>query len=100
LQELRGSANICQLLDVFFSEKDQSICLVLEYIPTSLDALLAPKVKAAPKSESDEEEPAIVEPLSDEKIEDYMEQVLSGIIQMHSKHIMHRDIKSDNLLVQ
>ena len=62
--------------------------------------MLAPKVKAAPKSESDEEEPTVVEPLSDEQIENYMKQVLSGVIEMHSKHIMHRDIKADNLLVQ
>jgi serine/threonine protein kinase len=36
LQKLAGQKNIVRILDLFFNEKDNSICIVLEYLPTSL----------------------------------------------------------------
>ena len=41
LQKLAGQTHICQLLDIFYSgDNDNSVSLVLEYLPTSLESLL------------------------------------------------------------
>lgn len=48
-----GKTNIVQLLDVFFNPKDETICIVTEYYPNSLDQIVRNKPKIC---ESDAEE--------------------------------------------
>ncbi|KAL3624032.1 hypothetical protein CASFOL_032848 [Castilleja foliolosa] len=75
--------NIMKLEGIITSQLSCSIYLVFEYMEHDLAGLLScPDIK-----------------FTDSQIKCYMQQLLSGLEHCHSRGIMHRDIKSSNILV-
>ncbi|EYU44145.1 hypothetical protein MIMGU_mgv1a0032121mg, partial [Erythranthe guttata] len=75
--------NIMKLEGIITSRLSCSIYLVFEYMEHDLAGLLScPDIK-----------------FTDSQIKCYMRQLLSGVEHCHSRGIMHRDIKSSNILV-
>lgn len=79
LRELQGHPTIVQLLAV--EEQDDSILITMEFIPKTLLDL----IEEGKLSESD--------------IRSYFFQLLDAVSYMHSKCIVHKDIKLENILV-
>lgn len=75
--------NIVKLFEVIDDPNDDKIYMVMEY------------VKGGPVMNVQVES----EPLPEEKAKKYFCDVVKGLEYMHSKQIIHRDIKPDNLLV-
>ncbi|GFP91762.1 probable serine/threonine-protein kinase at1g54610 [Phtheirospermum japonicum] len=75
--------NIMKLKGIITSRLSCSIYLVFDYMEHDLAGLLScPDIK-----------------FTDSQIKCYMQQLLSGLEHCHSRGIMHRDIKSSNILV-
>lgn len=81
LQELKHQ-NVIELIDVF-SATDNNLNLVLEFLPFDLEVLIKDK--------------DIVFKSAD--IKSWMLMTLRGIHHCHRNHILHRDLKPNNLLI-
>ena len=74
--------NIIKLHDVFFDNENKNVYLVLDYYKNGdLTKLLKNK------------------PLKEKYAKKYMRQLASGLKYLHSKNIIHRDLKLQNILV-
>ncbi|KAG5503489.1 hypothetical protein JKF63_05628 [Porcisia hertigi] len=75
--------NLCTFKGVYFDSESSSICMFMEYIGGGSLATLVKKFKPLPPS----------------VVRSWTQQLLSGLHYLHSQHIIHRDIKGDNVLV-
>ncbi|KZV45638.1 putative serine/threonine-protein kinase [Dorcoceras hygrometricum] len=75
--------NVMKLEGIITSKLSYSLYLVFEYMEHDLSGLLScPDIK-----------------FTDSQIKCYMRQLLNGVEHCHSRGIMHRDIKSSNILI-
>ncbi|KAK6913299.1 Protein kinase domain [Dillenia turbinata] len=75
--------NIMKLEGIITSQVSSNIYLVFEYMEHDLSGLLSvPEIK-----------------FTESQVKCYMQQLLAGIEHCHSRGIMHRDIKSSNILL-
>lgn len=77
--------NIINLLDIFFHSKTNDIYLVFELASCDLKQFMSKHIKKYP--------------IKLDKIKNYLYQILNGISYCHSKSILHRDIKPQNILI-
>ncbi|CAG9336066.1 unnamed protein product [Blepharisma stoltei] len=88
LKETVNCPNCVKLLDIFYSVTDDNKFiqhLVFECMPKNLAQFLAERWS--------------LDPLNDFEITSIMRQLLKGLEYLHSKNIMHRDIKPQNILI-
>ena len=101
LQLLKGQKHVCEILDIFHT--NNSICIVTDYYEKTLSQLLHPKQKQLREreEESDEEEekenPPTLLPL--DKVKSFIQQILTGLAEMHEKNVWHRDVTPGNILL-
>lgn len=76
--------NIVNLIDVITGDDNDDVYLVFEYVDHDLHGLFELKPK---------------EILKPEIIKSYIKQLLNGLHFLHTKKILHRDIKTSNLLI-
>ena len=88
LKELNHE-NIEKILDMFYNSM-QSLFILKEYIDTQLrDLLMKIKLKRYPEFK-----------LTDADKKGIMQQVLSGLVEIHRNGIIHRDLATSNLLIK
>lgn len=75
--------NLCTFKGVYFDSESVSVCMFMEYIGGGSLSGLVKKFKPLPPS----------------VVRSWTQQLLSGLHYLHSQHIIHRDIKGDNVLV-
>lgn len=75
--------NIVKYFQVDFNQEDNSIDLITEYVPSGSMYMLLEKYKG----------------LSESVIRNYAKQLLEGLAYLHSNEVVHRDLKSANILV-
>lgn len=80
LEELKGGPNVCELYDVVIDTESQSVTLVTEYIEAIDFRILYEQLK-----------------INDIKF--YLYNILKCLEYSHSKNIMHRDIKPQNIMI-
>ena len=87
LQEVRDCDHCVHLIDIFYTLKQKDLIqnLVFEYFPQSLGQLIRNNYKKRRFEYSE--------------IYCIMKQILMGLSYIHSKNIIHRDIKPDNILI-
>ena len=87
LSEVKECENIVRLVDAFYTYTETSIIqnLVFEHFPTNLKAYSVERYKNSP--------------LSHIEIAGIMKQILTALDFLHSKNIMHRDVKPENILI-
>lgn len=82
LQRLRHP-NLCKFKGVYFDADSTAICMFMEYIGGGSLSALVKRFK----------------PLPPRVVRRWTKQLLSGLLYLHAQHIIHRDIKGDNVLV-
>lgn len=75
--------NLCRIEGVLYEPVTTSICLFLEYVSGGSLTGLVKRFKPLP--------PTI--------IRQWTRQLLTGLLYLHSQHIIHRDIKGENVLI-
>lgn len=75
--------NLCRFNGVYFNKEDGSINMFMEFIGGGSLSSVVKKFKPIPRS----------------VIRHWTKQLLCGLSYLHSKNIIHRDIKGDNILV-
>ncbi|PNT62458.1 hypothetical protein BRADI_4g03713v3 [Brachypodium distachyon] len=86
LRRLHGHPNVVSLHGLIVPRSSPNhLYLVLEFLPHDLAALLSSQSNTAP--------------FSPPQIKSYMRQLMAGLEHCHGREVMHRDIKSANLLV-
>ena len=82
LKKLGAHPNIVQLFDIVRS-KSQTVYLVFEFVEFDLKRIFEQREKIV---------------FTKPQIKYLMKQIIDGLVYMHSKRIIHRDIKSENIL--
>jgi serine/threonine protein kinase len=75
--------NIIKYFQVDYNEELNSVDILMEYIPSGSMSDLLSKYQG----------------LSESAVSNYTRQLLEGILYLHSNHIIHRDLKSANILI-
>ncbi|KAL9653109.1 hypothetical protein ABK040_006327 [Willaertia magna] len=75
--------NIVGLVDIFMSEDDSKICMVLEYIPHDLSGIIN----------------GFSDHLSEAFVKSVMKQLLEAVACIHEHHSIHCDLKTSNIFV-
>jgi serine/threonine protein kinase len=75
--------NLCTFKGVYYDLENASICMFMEYIGGGSLSSLVKRFKPLPPS----------------VVRSWTKQLLSGLQYLHTQHIIHRDIKGDNVLV-
>ncbi|GET88991.1 protein kinase, putative [Leishmania tarentolae] len=75
--------NLCTFKGAYFDSESASVCMFMEYIGGGSLSSIVKKFKPLPPS----------------VVRSWTQQLLSGLYYLHSQHIIHRDIKGDNVLV-
>jgi serine/threonine protein kinase len=83
LKTLKEHPNIVPLLEVFYKPKEQTLKIVFDYYEQDLKKFITSKDYKA-----DEERVKIV-----------IKKIVNGVAYIHSKRILHRDLKPQNILV-
>ena len=83
LKALKNHANIVPLLDVQYKPKEKSLKLVFDYFEFDLKRYLQSKDKK----------------LSNSEIKSIMKQLINGIGYCHTRKVLHRDLKPQNILL-
>jgi serine/threonine protein kinase len=82
LKEL-AHQNIVALHEVALGDSDKSVYLTFEYLEHDLSGLMESRSAG----------------LTEDHIRCYMKQLICGVAHMHSRNVLHRDIKASNLLI-
>ena len=83
LKALKNHPNIVPLYDVQYKPKEKSLKLVFDYFEFDLKRYLQPKEKKLPLIE----------------IKNILRQILNGVTFCHSRKVLHRDLKPQNILL-
>lgn len=83
LEKCRDAAHVVQLLEVV--ERNDKLYLVLEYMDSDLETLIG----------ATESVPTLEVP----QVKAYLKMLLQGVQEMHSRGVLHRDLKPNNLLL-
>jgi cyclin-dependent kinase 7 len=81
LRALASPQHVVQLLDTFSTKSN--LVLVFEFMDWSLEDVLRDRAV----------------PLSEAHVKAYMRMLLAALAHVHAQHVVHRDIKPDNLLI-
>ncbi|KPI84252.1 putative NPK1-related protein kinase [Leptomonas seymouri] len=75
--------NLCTFKGVYYDAENMAICMFMEYIGGGSLSSLVKRFKPLPPS----------------VVRNWTKQLLTGLQYLHTQHIIHRDIKGDNVLV-
>ncbi|KPA79221.1 NPK1-related protein kinase [Leptomonas pyrrhocoris] len=75
--------NLCTFKGVYYDAENMAICMFMEYIGGGSLSALVKRFKPLPPS----------------VVRSWTKQLLCGLLYLHTQHIIHRDIKGDNVLV-
>jgi serine/threonine protein kinase len=87
LRQCRSHSNIVQLLEVAVSSSRSGVFLVFEYCPYDLAEIIDKQYALRKKS-----------PFSESQVKRLLKQLLSALDFLHSRKILHRDLKLSNML--
>lgn len=75
--------NLCEFKGVWYDAAERHMCMFMQYIGGGSLTSFVKKFK----------------PLPPDVVRGWTKQLLSGLLYLHSQHIIHRDIKGENVLV-
>ncbi|CAI2367354.1 unnamed protein product [Moneuplotes crassus] len=90
--------NICQVKEVVFGNSLDKVYVVLEYVDHEIKSLIQQSYDAMMLASKGEHSQSSYM-LSTVEIKCIMEQLLKGVEHMHRQWIIHRDLKTSNLLI-
>ena len=83
LKTLKQHPNIVPLIDVIYKPKQQSLKIIFEYYEQDLKKFISSKQYK----------------IDEKKIKMIIKKIINGVCYIHSKRILHRDLKPQNILV-
>ncbi|EPY23451.1 protein kinase [Strigomonas culicis] len=83
LMQRLSHRNLCSFKGVLYEPDSTSICMFMEYVGGGSLSTIVKRFK----------------PLPNTVVRSWTKQLLSGLLYLHSQHIIHRDVKGDNVLI-